>query len=180
MDYLDLEDLAKELADLNERTDSQDSPLDDDEKERLAALVELEGQLFTDMADYASNERTLIPEEEFQDYAQDFAYDVGYASRADENPLHQFIDWGGWAESLKADHTEVTFDGATYLIRAALERRPDMRTFTLTMAIETDIEDEATLERVIRTALDSMALEPYTDYSDLVLEPADEGRGPQD
>lgn len=114
MAYLDLEDLAKELADLNEQTES----LDGDEQERQAALVELAGQLFTNLADYARNERTLIPEGEFEEYVQDYAYDVGYAARDDDNPLHTFIDWAGWADSLKVDYTEVTFEGQTYLIRS--------------------------------------------------------------
>jgi hypothetical protein len=117
-EYLDLLDLAEELADLKERTESEDDPLDDADKERLAALVELEGQLCTDIADYASNEQMLIPEEEFEDYAQEFAYDVDFASRADDNPLHAFIDWAGWANYIKDDYTEVTFEGQTYLIRA--------------------------------------------------------------
>jgi hypothetical protein len=45
------------------------------------------------------------------------------------------------------------------------------------MQIETEIEDEAELERVLRAALDQMAYEPYLDYSDLVLEPENEEGG---
>lgn len=120
MIYLDLEELAKELAELRERKEDEEQewPLDDDEHPRLADLNDLESQLFTDMADYASNEATMIPEEEFEDYAQDFAYDVGFAKRADDNPLHMYIDWERWADDLKIDYTEVTFDGQTYLLRA--------------------------------------------------------------
>ena len=118
MESLDLRDLAEEYKGLLAREQDPDNPLDEDEKARLAALSDLEGQLFTgDLAEYAENEPTLIPEEDFEDYAQDFAYDVGYASRNDNNPLHGFIDWEGWAESLKDDYQEVTFDGDTYLIR---------------------------------------------------------------
>ncbi len=121
MIYLDLEALAKELAELRERhLDSKHEwPLDGAEKERLADLLQLQGQFFNDdMAEYASNEAMMIPEGEFEEYAQDFAYDVGFARRADTNPLHTFIDWSGWADSLKTDYTEVEFDGQTYLIRA--------------------------------------------------------------
>ena len=118
MEYLDLCDLAKELADLRGMRDDATAGLCEDDAERLAALEGLEGQLFTSLDEYARNEPTAIPDEEFEDYAQEFAYDVGFAARANSNPLHSFIDWTGWAEALKQDYTEVTFDGGTYLIRA--------------------------------------------------------------
>lgn len=115
MEYLDLEILAKELEGLEDLEEE----LDDDDTERLAALKDLESQLFTEsMEKYARNESTLIPEEEFEDYAQELAYDGGFATRADDNPLHSFIDWLAWADYLKADYTEVTFDDNIYLIRA--------------------------------------------------------------
>jgi hypothetical protein len=117
MDYLYLSDLAEELSTLE--GDGANVALCEEDAARLEVLRDLQRQLFTDsLAEYAENEATMIPEEEFEDYAQEFAYDVGFASRADENPLHSFIDWAGWAESLKTDYSEVTFGGATYLIRA--------------------------------------------------------------
>jgi len=119
MKYLDLRDLSEEYKGLLEREQGPDNPLDEDEKARLTALADLEGQLFNgDLAEYSENEPTLIPEEDFEEYAQDLAYDLCYASRHDTNPLHGFIDWEGWAESLKGDYQEVTFDGDTYLIRS--------------------------------------------------------------
>ena len=118
MAYLDLRDLATELEDLVDREEDGDNPLDDDEKERLAALQDLEGQLFTEsLGEYAQNDSTMIEDIDFEEYAQELAFDVGYASRDNTNPLHSFIDWEGWADSLKADYLEVTFEGLTYLIR---------------------------------------------------------------
>jgi len=119
-EYLDLRDLADEYTALKERTEDEDkiNPLDEEEQGRLEALKALDDQLFTDMGEYADNEPTMIPEDEFEDYAQDFAYDVGFAKRDDNNPLAMFIDWAGWAESLKMDYTEVAFERETYLIRA--------------------------------------------------------------
>lgn len=118
-DYLDLRDLAGEYTDLKERVDDAENPLDEDEQTRLAALEDLQGQLFTeDLQEYADNEPTMIPEEDFEEYCEDFAYDVGYIERNDSNPLHAFIDWEGWAESLKQDYQEVDFEGQTYLIRS--------------------------------------------------------------
>jgi len=119
MGSLDLRDLSEEYKGLLEREQGPDNPLDEDEKARLTALAGLEGQLFNgDLAEYSENDPPLIPEEDFEEYAQDLAYDLGYASRNDTSPLHDFIDWEGWAESLKDDYQEVTFDGDTYLIRS--------------------------------------------------------------
>ena len=39
------------------------------------------------------------------------------------------------------------------------------------MTIETEIEDEGDLERVLRAALDNMMSTPYLDYSNLEIEP---------
>lgn len=94
--------------------------LDDTETERLAALTELDGQLFCGMDGYSRNEPTLILESEFEEYAREFAADVGWSGSDayENNPLMAHVDWESWAESLKADYTEVEFDDETYLIRA--------------------------------------------------------------
>jgi hypothetical protein len=119
MESLDLRDLAEEYTGLLEREQGPDNPLNEEETERLAALSDLETALGSqDMADYAENAPTMIPEEDFEDYAMEEAYDLGFASRRDENPLFSFIDWEAWAEHLKMNYTEVTFDGNTYLIQS--------------------------------------------------------------
>lgn len=120
MSYLDLRDLAEEYDGLKERRDDPDgsNPLDEDDEQRISALADLDKQLFSGLAEYADNEPTAIAEDEFEDYAQELADDLGYARDSASNPLMGFIDWEGWAESLKVDYTEVTFEGDTYLIRA--------------------------------------------------------------
>lgn len=118
MDYLDLEELAKELDDLEDMESDDEYSLDDAEKERLAALRELDNQFFCDMSEYARNEPTLIPELEFEDYCKEFAEDVGYVERKNTNPLFDYIDWERWADDCKMDYMEVEFEGFTYLIRA--------------------------------------------------------------
>lgn len=95
-DYLDLRELAEEYADLKER--DTDGALDEEGSDRLAALKALEEQLFTDtMAEYADNESTMIEDIDFEDYAREFAEDVGYMPRSDHgrerSPLFDFIDW---------------------------------------------------------------------------------------
>ncbi len=51
-----------------------------------------------------------------------------------------------------------------------------MQRVTVTMTVETEIEDEAALERVLRATLESMVTAPYLDYSDLALEPEEGGQ----
>ena len=94
--------------------------LDEGETERFKALASLDEQLFCDMEEYARDSSAMIPESEFEDYARDFASEVGYLSSNDEdnNPLMMHIDWDSWAEDMKQDYTEVEFDGDTYLIKA--------------------------------------------------------------
>lgn len=118
MGYLDLRDLAEEYKELLEREQGPDKPLDEDEKARLAALSDLESQLWNgDLSEYAENEVTMIPEEDFEDYAQEFAEDVGYVPKHSDNPLFSYIDWTSWAEDMKNDYAEVTFEDRVYLIR---------------------------------------------------------------
>lgn len=55
------------------------------------------------------------------------------------------------------------------------EGRPRMNTFRLTMKIETEIKDEAELERVLRAVLNNMTSTPFVGYFDLTLEETEEG-----
>ncbi|KKL58132.1 hypothetical protein LCGC14_2228430 [marine sediment metagenome] len=122
MPCLDLRDLAKELEELTDQEEDEDAePLDEDERDRLEALRQLEadfGPGSGSIARQAENESTMIPEDEFEGYAQDLADSLGYTGSSDENPLYAYIDWERWAEDLKADYTEVEYDGDTYLLRA--------------------------------------------------------------
>ena len=115
MRYLDLRDLDKELDELRDRRDDEDAELDEEDTERLAALGVLEDELGGSLW---QDDGTMIPEEDFEDYARDLAEDLGYATNSDSNPLLGYIDWGAWAEDIKHDYLEVEFDGRTYLIRA--------------------------------------------------------------
>ena len=51
-----------------------------------------------------------------------------------------------------------------------------MKRYTVTMMIESEIEDEADFERVLRATLDNAATDPYLDYSDLEIEPEEGGQ----
>lgn len=90
--------------------------LDDTDQERLEALQALEIDLGSDLKDYARNESTLVPESEFQDYAEELADDIGMVDK--DSAIYHYVNWEKWADALKMDYTEVQFDGETYLIRS--------------------------------------------------------------
>jgi hypothetical protein len=58
----------------------------------------------------------FIPEDKFEDYAQELAEDIGAIDRDAGWPL-QHIDWSAAADALRMDYTEYEFDGVTYLAR---------------------------------------------------------------
>jgi hypothetical protein len=60
---------------------------------------------------------TLIRESYFETYARELADDIG-AVKDDAGWPGRHIDWEAAAKELKADYTEVDFDGVTYLMRA--------------------------------------------------------------
>ena len=114
---LDLRNLARELEDLQDRHDDPEAdPLDDDELDRLNALLKLEKDLGDELIDAARNEPTLIPEDRWVEYWKEYAEDAGYCSK--NNPLSDHIDWKSWADEALCDYTEVEFEGVTYYYRS--------------------------------------------------------------
>ena len=85
-----------------ERVDEADEALQDeesdgedlaseDERERLAALVQLRDEIGSEW----HHGVTLIPDSEFEDYAQETAYDVGFVAR--DSAIEPYVDWSRWA-----------------------------------------------------------------------------------
>ncbi len=106
MPYLDARDLMKELDELR---DQKEDALDDEEEERLAALIELEEALGS------GSDVTLIPEDELEEYAEQMDYDVGYVE--EHSTIASYIDWERWADDVKMDYTPVEFHGDDYYYR---------------------------------------------------------------
>lgn len=94
--------------------------LDEDDIERLKVLEDLDGELNNDLEGWARNEPTAIPEDEFEEYAEELAKDIG-AIDPDASgsgwPL-TCIDWEKAADELKVDYTTFAFDGTDYLVRS--------------------------------------------------------------
>lgn len=65
----------------------------------------------------ANNESTMIPEEDFEDYARELAEDLGLISNDTQWPA-TCIDWQRASEELAMDYSSITVDGVDYYYRA--------------------------------------------------------------
>lgn len=85
-----------------------------DKGEELKSLTSLQDQA----AHYSDWDHgaTLINENYFETYAQEFAEEIG-AIDSDVSWPHNCIDWEQAALELQQDYTAVDFDGTTYYIR---------------------------------------------------------------
>jgi hypothetical protein len=120
MGYLytaNLEDEINELEaiKLEAITEDDDANLDRDDADRLESLLQLRSELETEGW---HNNVTLIPEDEFTDYAQQLAEDIGAISDETSWPM-SCIDWEHAASELAHDYSAVTFDGDTYYYQEA-------------------------------------------------------------
>ncbi|UTU07719.1 hypothetical protein CcrC1_gp528 [Caulobacter phage C1] len=85
-----------------------------DAAQELKALKDFaeEGENYA--ADWTSGE-TLIRESYFVEYAEQLCKDIG--DLPDNIPGYLAIDWEKTANNIKADYSEIEFDGVTYLVR---------------------------------------------------------------
>ena len=86
---------------------------DDENGNELAALKNLAEEGANESSDWTHGE-ALISASYFTDYTQQLAEDLGSVG---ENSQWIVIDWDATAENLKADYSEIDFDGETYYIR---------------------------------------------------------------
>jgi hypothetical protein len=114
----DLRDLVEEMEILREIKLKE--TLSQEDEDRLGHLEELDDQFDYGkggMEEYASNICcSLIADYHFEDYAQDFAEDIGAIGDTYSWPV-SCIDWKMAAEHLQMDYQSVTFEGRDYWIR---------------------------------------------------------------
>ena len=70
------------------------------------------------MADEVSewhNGATLIDENDFEEYCQELCSDIGDLPK--EIPHYIVIDWEATANNIRADYSEIDYQGTTYLYR---------------------------------------------------------------
>lgn len=95
---------------LIEALDNATDEFGEDEQTELAELEELESEI----SEWRHGE-TLIPCDQFTDYARELLEDCGDIPR--ELPHYLVIDWNATAENLLADYSEVTYQGTDYYVR---------------------------------------------------------------
>jgi hypothetical protein len=103
-DIFDSRDLLDELKTLDK----------EDDEERIKEIKELIEEVGKDNFEMGV---TFIPKSHWVSYCEDMAYDCGYLDRQ-ENPLHYYIDWQGWADAVTMDYGQAEFDGDFYYWRA--------------------------------------------------------------
>ena len=114
-DYIDTRDVQQriwylEFLDDPETFESpEDRDLWADEIDELAQLRELVSELPGE----ANDGYTLVRETAFEDYARQYAEDIGAIS-SDATWPAQCIDWEQAADELRMDFTPVQFNGVTY------------------------------------------------------------------
>lgn len=146
MSYLDTRDLEARRQALEDEletlksavTDAEEAYAESDEEGRDDAEIELD-QAHRDLDDWVADNQdefdalnnlrdefdhrswrdgiTLIPEDDFEDYARDLAEDLyGNDIRKSSWPF-DCIDWEKAADSLRMDYSSVEYEGVTYLYR---------------------------------------------------------------
>lgn len=119
---LDLGELADEWQDA---IDTLDPQAPDDEIDELNEVIERCKQLCVDLGlspvepsalRWAESRLglTLIRADTFTEYAQEFAEDI----HGDLDGLESYIDWEKYANAMRADYYELTYDGHEWLRRA--------------------------------------------------------------
>lgn len=105
---IDTRDLHDRLAELEEAEE-----LEPDEAEELAELQTMRDEI----TDWLYGE-TLIPDDEFTDYAQELGEELGGDQLRKAEWPFMHIDWEAAANNLRQDYSEFTYQGTTYLARA--------------------------------------------------------------
>ena len=112
---MDIDVLLDRKNELIDRRDDEDYIMADYEVEELDALLELETEIGS-LEENARNGVYFIDEDYFVQYAMEFAEDIGVVFDGVSWPCTH-IDWEAAADDLRADYTEVEFEGNTYLVR---------------------------------------------------------------
>lgn len=107
---VDLEARRKELIQI-----LADTPADDiceDDQDELAAIEALKEELGEELWESAY----LISDNDFTEYAQDEAEEVGLIAKDNHWPANH-VDWEAAAHELKQDYSSVEFQNTTYWYR---------------------------------------------------------------
>ncbi len=117
---LDVRDLIERFEELEEQKDDEAAGLDEEEAEEFAALGDVLGSLVGCDGDHQWRGDwypvTLVRDSYFEDYAREFAEDVGAIPSDCKWPC-TCIDWGQAADELRQDYSSVEYGDETYWYR---------------------------------------------------------------
>ena len=88
-----------------------------DEQDELKQLESLRDEIGESRGKINDEGGPFIHENDFKEYAQELAEDIGAIPRDAAWPC-RCIDWEAAADELRADYSEVTRNGETYLYRS--------------------------------------------------------------
>lgn len=111
----DLDDIEDMDSDLQSARDAL-KEWDDESAEELKALLDLQDQCEGYYPDWRYGV-ALIRESYFEEYAQEYAEDIG-AINPDATWPNNCIDWEQAARELRMDFSSVDFDGITYFVHS--------------------------------------------------------------
>jgi hypothetical protein len=86
----------------------------EENSDELRILEELNSDGENTSSDWTHGE-TMIHESYFVEFCREFVSDIGDMPK--EIPSYIEIDWEKTADNIRADYSEIDFDGQTYLIR---------------------------------------------------------------
>jgi hypothetical protein len=101
----------QELLDAWEAAQQEPDDFGPDEKEELAELESLENEISGFMHGVQ-----LIPENDFEAYAREFAEETGAVEQNASWPMN-CIDWREAAEELQSDYSVISYQGEDYYFR---------------------------------------------------------------
>lgn len=114
----DSRDIIERIEELENENTNDDGVVviededDADEYRRLKDIVE-EASGYSDDFEFGV---TLIRDDYFVDYAQEFAEDIGAIPETTEWPA-SYINWDAAADALQMDYTSIDIEGETYWYR---------------------------------------------------------------
>lgn len=108
------EELEEAVSDAEEALADAQNDFGPDEQTELEELNDLENEVGGEW----QHGETMIPEDKFEDYARQFAEDIGALKGVGDKWPCTCIDWEQAAKELAMDYTTVTYQGTEYLVRA--------------------------------------------------------------
>jgi len=113
---MDIDALLNRKVELIELRDDDDHDFMGHEELELDELIELESDMGFTLEVASRDGVYFIDEDYFEDYAKEFAHDIGAIDDETTWPATH-IDWAAAADEIRYDYTEVEFQGNTYLFR---------------------------------------------------------------